>query len=464
MATGEIAMRNTLFEFIQAQTGIVLNDHRTVELGRYLDRSPHNTYTLLEKLTHSPLDAPLWQDILQLVTVGETYFFRNQAHFSALRYEILPALIAERRQSHNKQLRIWSAGCATGEEPYSLAMLLRELLPDYQDWSLMIMGTDINPQFLARARQGLYSERSFRGETPDYLQSRWFTRRERSFELDPSVRQMVLFSQVNLLHNVYPSYGSNTVNLDLILCRNVTIYFDTSTTQTIINRMYQALNPDGWLIVGHAEPQPGVYDAFKTRNFKNATCYQKAIPAPAPLNYTPPTYDLPAATPVSLPVAPVRPAVAPVAPPLVKVTKPDPKPVPTLAPADEALWAQAQSAANAGDWDEAVELLSMLERRSIMRPQVHYLRALIQQHTEDWNGALASLRQAIYCDPNFVIAHYMLGDLHARRGALKDANRYWRQAQKLITDWAGDMPVIDDLNVDMLRDLLAYRLSAIARD
>lgn len=461
MTSDASAGHNILFEFIQSQTGIVLNDHRIVEINRYLERSAQGPDTLLKNLMQTSLDAPLWQDLLQLITVGETYFFRNQAHFNALRYQILPDLIGERRRANQKHLRLWSAGCATGEEPYSLAMLLREMLPDYQDWSIMILATDLNQRFIEQARRGVFTARSFRGETPDYIQSRWFTRHERTFELDLTIRQMVLFSTLNLRHNVYPGYSNNTTNLDLILCRNVTIYFDTHTTQSVVNRLHQALKPEGWLIVGHSEPQPGVYEAFKTHNLKNATCYQKP----------PMIAAIPASVPVRSPVSSARPLPPPAAavppPPFARsvpgapVQPPAP---PTNEPADEAVWAQAQAAANAGAWNEAAEYLAVLERRRIMRPQVHYLRALIQQHMEDWSAALWSLRQSIYCDPTFVMAYYMLGDLHARRGATREARRYWRQAQNLVADRDGDQPLIDDLSVDMLRDLLAYRLSAVSHE
>src|SRR5207247_1807290 len=130
------------------------------------------------------LESILWQELLQAVTIGETYFFRNQDQFNALRNEVLPQIIDKRRKSGVKQIRIWSAGCASGEEIYSVAILLRELLPDIANWSILLLGTDINAASLERARRGSYRTWSFRNETPDYLRPRWFRHDGDNYQLD----------------------------------------------------------------------------------------------------------------------------------------------------------------------------------------------------------------------------------------------------------------------------------------
>lgn len=139
-------------------------------------------------------DASLWEDLVSRLTVGETYFFRNMAQFSALREQILPPLIQCRRDEGRRLLRIWSAGCASGEEPYSLAILLRELLPDIHDWSIAILATDINRNALAQAAAGVYKDRSFRTDTPTYIRARYFQPNRQGLELKPFIRQMVQFT------------------------------------------------------------------------------------------------------------------------------------------------------------------------------------------------------------------------------------------------------------------------------
>jgi chemotaxis protein methyltransferase CheR len=189
----------------------------------------------------------------------------------------LPELI-QRRQA-TRHLRIWSAGCATGEEPYSIAMTLADLLPTNEFWQVSILATDINSQFLARARDGLYSNWSFR-ETPDAVRERFFTPEQNRWRLYPAIRQMVTFARLNLAEPCFPAILNGTYAQDLILCRNVTIYFDEATTRQLLERFYSTLLPGGWLIVGHAEPQASTYQQLELHNFPQTVAYRKRLDAP----------------------------------------------------------------------------------------------------------------------------------------------------------------------------------------
>jgi chemotaxis protein methyltransferase CheR len=221
--------------------------------------------------------GPGWEAIVAHLTVGETYFFRNAPQFEALRQHILPELI-QRRQA-TRHLRIWSAGCATGEEPYSIAMTLTDLLPVDELWQASILATDINPLFLARARDGLYSNWSFR-ETPDAVRERFFTPEQNRWRLHPAIRQMVTFARLNLAEPCFPAILNGTYAQDIILCRNVTIYFDEATTRQLIERFHGALLPGGWLIVGHAEPQASAFPQLELHNFPQTVVYRKRLDAP----------------------------------------------------------------------------------------------------------------------------------------------------------------------------------------
>src|SRR5262245_9971377 len=152
---------DSFLNFVQARTGLVLNTYQRSDVTATLDslsEAAHHTWSrdLLSLLSECSLTHPLWQRIIHIATVGETYFFRNLAQFEALRRHVLPALIEERRRAGSKHLRLWSAGSATGEEPYSLAILLRELLPDIETWSITLLGTDINEGYLEYARKGVF--------------------------------------------------------------------------------------------------------------------------------------------------------------------------------------------------------------------------------------------------------------------------------------------------------------------
>ena len=199
---------------------------------------------------------------------GETHFFRNAAQFDALYSQVLPQIIERRRAL--RTLRIWSAGCASGAEPCSIAILLQELLPDVDEWSITILGTDINTEALDRARKAIYSTWAFREQRARQWQSRYFRRKGDRYELVPEVRHMVTFAQLNLARDNYPAYETNTMFMDLILCRNVTIYFTESVTKRVIERLHDALVGGGWLVVGHSEHSLTTYHRFQARNYANA--------------------------------------------------------------------------------------------------------------------------------------------------------------------------------------------------
>lgn len=224
--------------------------------------------------------------VINLLTVGETHFFRDSAQFDALANHVLPALIERKRAAAmalganphiSPELRIWSAGCATGEEAYSLAILLTELISDIEQWRISILATDINHDSLTRAREALYSDWSFRESRALSLRERYFTPEGRRNRLDVSVRRMVTFSRMNLKESNFPSIDNGTTAMDLIMCRNVTIYFDAETTQNLVNRFYDVLVDKGWLVVGHSEPSLMTYRDYQAHTFPGTLLYQKLL-------------------------------------------------------------------------------------------------------------------------------------------------------------------------------------------
>lgn len=440
------ADQDELVGLVQSRTGLVLNTHQVDELSRLVTQAMtrHNLPELKQFMAVFPFTHPLWQDFIQHLTIGETYFFRNASHFNALRQNILLPLINARRMRGFRQLRIWSAGCATGEEPYSLAMLLHELIPDIDQWAITLLATDINADFLDHARAGLYGNRSFRGETPEWIQPRWFRLESGKYRIDPRIRDMVMFRMLNLVSDEYPSAESFTANIDVILCRNVTIYFDTTTTQRIATRFHRALNTDGWLIVGHSEPNRDVYRDFDSRNLQNAVVYQKREVAPEPV-------------PAPKPPAPA--AKFPLAP--APSRKP---PVHVPVPVDKMeRWEAARQAADGERWQEALHLLDEAGQDDVLQAQVHYLRGVIFTQMANLDAAIKALRQAIYCDQDFALAHFSLGELYAKQQQYKEAVRHFKQVKRAIAGLpAGySFPYDKDLTVEMLQGLLAYHIDRL---
>jgi chemotaxis protein methyltransferase CheR len=434
-----------VFDVIRARTGLRVQNGRVEDAARAVDdvlasESMTGIDDLLLALNGSLFTETLWQRLIQTITVGETYFFRDESQFDGLRTHILPQLIAERLKTGNRQLRLWSAGCASGEEPYSLAMLLHEIVPNIETWNISILGTDINSAFLKRARYGLYRAASFRGETPDYIRDRWFTVTDDSFQLDRAIREMVAFLPLNLASNTYPLSESFTLNMDLIVCRNVTIYFDDTRVREIVGRFHQALNDGGSLMVGHSELSTTLYREFSIRNFEKVIFYQKTAPPAPPLR------------------APNR---------LIPVTAPRP-PVPEPPAEDEpldleAVWKRAKQAADREQWEEALAVLDRVERAHLFRPEFHYLRGLVQMAAGNGDDALWAWRQALYCDPTFALAHYSLGELFAQLGDTRRAVGHWHQARAAVAalDPQHHLLFADDVTVEMLQGLLAARFSLL---
>lgn len=444
---GLSSLPDPFFKFIEQTSGILLNDRNLAMIQKLMEQDFSGVHRsdLQQQLTDAPFTHPIWQKFIQALTVGETYFFRNRSHVKALSEHVLPEIIQTRRAQNLKQIRIWSAGCATGEESYTLAILLHQLLPDIHDWSISLTATDINLAYLAYAEKGVYTRRSFRNETPPELAEKWFIKNSSQFEIKPQLRQFVTFKPLNLITDVYPSYAYQLANVDMIVCRNVTIYFDQQTTGTVIRRFFNTLTDGGWLLVGHSEPNLEGYRMFSARNLAGAIVYQKQTQ--------------PEQQPAMSPVRPPRPPRADV--PLEKPRQASRRTGDHKSDAHQLL-EQAQDAANQQNWQQALDLLNLVELSDKFNPKVHYLRGIIYRERGDYPAALLAMRQAIYCDPNFALAHYMLGDIFKQQGQLSGARRHWQIARSFLKSQPPDkiLDASNGLTVDMLIDLIDFNLSS----
>ncbi len=215
-----------------------------------------------------------WQQLAQLLTNNESYFFRDRQQLNLLKNQIFPQLIQQKREQEDLTLRVWSAGCSTGQEPYSLAIILKELLLDIDAWNLAIIGTDIDLAALNQARAGIYSEWSFR-DTEARIKQQYFAPIARNYQIETKLRQMVTWQKVNLLKDRFPHLFSNLQEIDLIVCRNVFIYFGSSTIGKILAKFYQTLRPGGYLLVGHSELAGQNLSLFQAQNFPQSLIYQR---------------------------------------------------------------------------------------------------------------------------------------------------------------------------------------------
>ncbi|MBZ0286222.1 MAG: protein-glutamate O-methyltransferase, partial [Anaerolineae bacterium] len=205
-------------ELIEQRTGLAVGAQFRLDLKTILSELAHGDLPqFLAALRTSSDTAPEWQALLRALTIGETYFFRDAPTFERLRTSILPDLILERRQKGRYDLTIWSAGCAGGEEVYSIAILLHELLPDLQRWTIRLIGTDINAQALENAQKGVYRDWSFRHTHRD-LQTRYFDLTPGGWQIKGYLQALPLFRQGNI------SQGAPHPACDLVFCRNTLLY------------------------------------------------------------------------------------------------------------------------------------------------------------------------------------------------------------------------------------------------
>jgi chemotaxis protein methyltransferase CheR len=216
----------------------------------------------------------LISDVVEAMTTNETFFFRDKVPFDHLREEMLPALLQAR--AARRSLRIWCAASSTGQEPYSIAMTLKELGPAVAGWRFEIIATDLSPQVLEKSKSGLFSQFEVQRGLPIQLLVKYFKQAGEVWELSPEIRAMVQHRQLNLLHD-FSSLGT----FDIVFCRNVLIYFDQTTKVAILERIAKRLEPDGYLTLGAAETVVGLTDAFKPHNSRRGVYLPNLKSAPS---------------------------------------------------------------------------------------------------------------------------------------------------------------------------------------
>jgi len=224
-------------------------------------------------LTIKPIRQAELIALLNEITIGETCFFRNQPQLDALRTIVLPKVVEARAKIPVRNLRIWSAGCSTGEEPYTLSMIMLEETADrMKGWTFEILATDLNERSLAHAKLGVYGDYATRNLQP-YFRQKYFTARGNDLQVTPEVKAKVSFSRVNLSDDSRMAFMKG---LDVVFCCNVLIYFDVTSKRRVIQHFYNNLLPHGYLFLGHSESLYGISDDFRLVHLPSTTAYVKA--------------------------------------------------------------------------------------------------------------------------------------------------------------------------------------------
>jgi chemotaxis protein methyltransferase CheR len=471
-------------EFILERTGLDFPEDKRHMLNRGLAEvmsqigctDSDQLYVMLHSRT---AHASLWDQVVSALTVGETYFFRNTSHWDTLRQHILPDLMAQREHS-SRRIRIWSAGCATGEEPYSIAILLREMIPNLDSWNIYILATDINREALRKAQDGLYSAWSFRG-VERHIQDAYFRLDGRQYVIDDTIKRMVTFSYLNLVGDPYPSLTNNTNAIDVILCRNVTIYFTPQVTTDVVKHLHDSLTDGGWLIPGPSEPNMVYYGDFDTRNFPGTVVYQKAKtlkcqPCVGSAAYVPPF--VPQTTVLNTKpierIRPIKPAVTPrldpfeVALQLLSDGKLDEALVKLHEKLEQAAdfvptyYTLGKIYANKGSLEEAQAWCERAIQKDRLHAEPYFTLSLVYQEHGLLDQAIDALKRAVYLDREFILAHYHLAQIYQRQDDQLNARRSLQNAHRLLDGKPRDalVPEGDGLMVGRLRELIELELAA----
>ncbi len=455
-------------------TGIELKPDDTPHLDGLLqkriraNRLPDGRDYLQLLKEHSPRSREEWRVLLDKLTVPESFFFRDRGQHEVLRHHLLPGIIREKRD--RRELRIWSAGCSRGEEIYSIAILLRELLPDLPEWRLTLVGTDINPGGIDLARRAVYSHWSLRNLDAETT-ARYFHRTGDSWRLDPSIARMVEFHVGNLLTDNYPDPFGPLHDMDLILCRNVFIYMASPQVTRIVEKMIRTLRPGGALVTGHSETQGVRKDGLVSQHLPGSTVHFRRTAAP--------TSRVPASRPACRTTPPPRPP---------KPRHPEPRPVqpPDIRDAERlfdegehhrALVAvkhlpgeqrtsprvrrlEARIHLQLDELEAARDAVDSLLATAGKRAEDLFLLALIQLASDETARAMETLNKVLYLDPGLIAAYVHLALFWEIRGNRKKAENLRKSALERLRRLPPDaaVPHFEGRTAGELTDQLAGAL------
>lgn len=456
-------------ERLAARLGLHFPPERWPDLMRAVDAAAPklgcgSSRDCLARLATASLTPAQIDALVPHLAVGETYFLRQPAAFAALRERILPGLIAARR-GEARRLRIWSAGCSSGEEPYSIAITLAESLPELQRWNIAILASDINPLALARAREACYSGWSFRGVGAD-IRARYFSHQaDGRYRLAPDLRALVSVVPLNLAEDCYPAVETNTNAMDVIFCRNVLMYFHPERARAVVERLARCLVEGGWLVVSAVEGSLVKTPSLQPHRLSDLIVFRKESGVRAEASVPP--QGEPAATAAALARRRAAPATgaAPLslAAALYREGRYD-----EAATALEGLLAQgraraeallllARAQANRGHLREALARCDEALALAALDPAASYLRASILLELGQPQSAAEAFRRTLYLNPECPLAHFSLGNLLANEGHRPAARRHYRQALAILDTLPPARPLreADGLPAGRLREMIA---------
>jgi chemotaxis protein methyltransferase CheR len=392
----------------------------------------------LQRLLSSVWTQDQMEILAAYITIGETCFFREKRTLDILQERIVPELIRA-HASRGRPIRIWSAGCATGEEPYSIAIVLSKLMAGVKHGDIEILATDINTRSLHKASQGIYSSWSFRGTPPWVRRTCFESAANDRAAINSDLKKMVRFAPLNLTDDDYAPLSNCSGGFDVIFCRNVLMYFTPMSMRKVIRQLYRYLAADGWLIVSATETSQELFSEFATVHLGDVTLYRKTIAR------LPAALALPYDEVSGLSEKGCYEAAGQMAAVLVSQNGRD----------AQAMFLLARNCANQGKLAEALAWCDKSIAVDKLAARAHYLRATILEEQNSITEALLALRHAVYAEPQFVLGHFALGNLTLKHGMPKESQKHFENVLLLLARYGPEdiVPESDGLSAGRLREI-----------
>ncbi len=421
-------------DIIRENLGLNFTANRLIDLERGLLASAkeiginETIESIYQWISSTKLSKTELQVLSSHLTVGETYFFREKTSLDLFIKVIIPELIINRK-SYGKHIRIWCAGCSSGEEPYSLAILLRENFPELEKWNITIAATDINPLAIKKAISGEYTDWSFR-ETPQKIKEKYFTQKHKHWTISSEISKMVKFSYLNLIESNYPSSLNNTENLDIVFCRNVFIYLSPAHITEVSKRIFDSLIEGGWFITSQVELNDLYFNNFVKYPYENNFFYRRIqfdnnIAKTSIVNNT----------------SGIKKSEKKSVKKRILLKKEQIKPIRKSSleeNSESPLVLNAKIYADKGEHEKAISIIKKIIESGSANEDIYYLYGTILFEQGKVEDSIVALKKGLYINPHNISSNLMLGNILGQNGKGEMAKKYCKHVLTLLEEWNED--------------------------
>jgi len=437
---------NKLGKIIETSTGIKLGpkDHQRIKkiVSERVKKLGSPSWKDYNKLISSKSGKKELKQVIEEITIPETYFFRDINQCNAFKNHIISHFKNKKSEKQKQKLKIWSAGCSSGEEAYTLAMIIIQNIPNYSSFDISITGTDINHTSIEKAKKGVYKDISFRGVSPEII-TRFFKNKKNSYTISDQVKRLVNFKIFNIMLKNQRKYSFQFSEFDIIFCRNVLIYFDETIIRNIFNGFFHALALDGYIILGHSEANLAPGSLFKPVRAKGTYLYQKNQK-----KYQPEPRSELRVVPASFAFDKNKPAAK-------KIDSASQNPDQLIYkealalyfaerygnakniinkllkdknPAMEFLILAALIRINLGDFERAIAYVRKIQLKDEFMPEAHFIFGLIYENENFSEHAISSYQTALFLNSKFFLSYFRLAHIYKTLGNKSKSLRAFKNA------------------------------------